>query len=467
VVPSDYARAYYRGRGAEILVLVDATDPILARAVRASANGLMERHNQRLQRFEVGPDGGALRASEERASFGVEADLIQQKFLRFAVLNLYNPELRTPVFVVPALLGVILTTTMILMTALAIVRERERGSYEFLIATPIRRTELMAGKLIPYIGIGFLQIVIVVVTGLVLFKVPVVGSLFDLAVVSLVFIAANLTLGLVISSVTSSQFQATQLSFFFFLPSVLLSGFMFPFEAMPRPAQWLGEPCQSGHPAARLDALRPIRRGRSHAVILCHRFFCRDAAVHQTARLNFDSERANSARVMLVKRKTVHQHLSKPLVGILVLVLLATSCRRSNDLKVGDVIPAFELSTLSGELVSSQSFLGRPVVLNFWATWCGPCVKEIPTLKTLDQDATAQVVTIAIDEQGANAVRPFVDGHEIDYTVLLGDKETFQRFKGWAIPYTLVLDASLQIVSLHRGYVSLRSLERDLRRAES
>ncbi len=241
VVPSDYARAYYRGRGAEILVLVDATDPILARAVRASANGLMERHNQRLQRFEIGPDGGALRPSDERASFGVEADLIQQKFLRFAVLNLYNPELRTPVFVVPALLGVILTTTMILMTALAIVRERERGSYEFLIATPIRRTELMAGKLIPYIGIGFLQIVIVVVTGLVLFKVPVAGSLFDLAVVSLVFIAANLTLGLVISSITSSQFQATQLSFFFFLPSVLLSGFMFPFEAMPRPAQWLGE----------------------------------------------------------------------------------------------------------------------------------------------------------------------------------------------------------------------------------
>lgn len=241
VVPSDYARAYYRGRGAEILVLVDATDPILARAVRASANGLMERHNQRLQRFEVGPEGGALRSSDQRASFGVEADLIQQKFLRFAVLNLYNPELRTPVFVVPALLGVILTTTMILMTALAIVRERERGSYEFLIATPIRRTELMAGKLLPYIGIGFLQIVIVVVTGLVLFRVPVAGSLLDLAVVSLVFIAANLTLGLVISSITSSQFQATQLSFFFFLPSVLLSGFMFPFEAMPRPAQWLGE----------------------------------------------------------------------------------------------------------------------------------------------------------------------------------------------------------------------------------
>ena len=241
VVPPDYTHAYYRGRGAEILLLVDATDPILARAAKASANGLMERHNQRLQTFEVGADGGTQRISAERNSFGAEPELVRQKFLRFAVLNLYNPELRTPVFVVPALLGVILTTTMILMTSLAIVRERERGSFEFLIATPVRRTELMAGKLLPYIGIGFLQIVIVVVTGLVLFRVPIHGRLSDLGVASLVFIAANLTLGLVISSITKSQFQATQLSFFFFLPSVLLSGFMFPFDAMPRPAQWLGE----------------------------------------------------------------------------------------------------------------------------------------------------------------------------------------------------------------------------------
>ncbi len=240
VVPPDYTRAYYRGRGAEILLLVDATDPILARAVKASANGLMEQHNRRLQTFDVGT-GGAQRISAERNSFGAEPELIRQKFLRFAVLNLYNPELRTPVFVVPALLGVILTTTMILMTSLAIVRERERGSFEFLIATPVRRTELMAGKLLPYIGIGFIQIVIVVFCGLVLFRVPIHGRLIDLGVASLVFIAANLTLGLVISSITKSQFQATQLSFFFFLPSVLLSGFMFPFDAMPRPAQWLGE----------------------------------------------------------------------------------------------------------------------------------------------------------------------------------------------------------------------------------
>jgi ABC-2 type transport system permease protein len=241
MVPADYTRAYYRGRGAEISILVDATDPIIARAVQASANGLMERHNKRLQSFYVGPKGEARRMPRQRSSFATEPDLIRTQFLRFAVLNLYNPELRTPVFVVPALLGVILTTTMILMTALSIVRERERGSFEFLIATPVQRIELMAGKIIPYIMIGFIQILIVVITGLLLFRVPVAGSLFDLGVISIIFIAANLTLGLVISSVCSTQFQATELSFFFFLPSVILSGFMFPFDSMPKPAQWIGE----------------------------------------------------------------------------------------------------------------------------------------------------------------------------------------------------------------------------------
>ena len=241
VVPPDYTRAYYRGRGAEISILVDATDPILARAIRASADGLMEQHNKRLQTFAVRPGESTLRAPRQRSFFGAEPDLIRTQFLRFAVLNFYNPELRTPVFVVPALLGVILTTTMILMTALAIVRERERGSFEFLIATPIRRMELMAGKILPYILIGFIQIVIVVFTGLILFRVPVSGSLVQLGIASLIFVSANLTLGMVISSVCSTQFQATEISFFFFLPSVLLSGFMFPFESMPKPAQWLGE----------------------------------------------------------------------------------------------------------------------------------------------------------------------------------------------------------------------------------
>jgi ABC-2 type transport system permease protein len=227
-IPPDFTRDFYRGVGTEVSFIVDATDPTLARAVRASANGLEARLNQhggpfatRFETFE----------SEDRS----------QSPWRFSVLTRYNPELRTPVFVVPALLGVILTTTMILMTALSIVRERERGTFEFLIGTPVHRFELMIGKIVPYVLIGLVQIVIVLTAGLLLFRVPVRGSLLAVAVASLLFIGANLTLGLVISSVTANQLQATQLSFFFFLPSVLLSGSMFPFNAMPVPAQWLGQ----------------------------------------------------------------------------------------------------------------------------------------------------------------------------------------------------------------------------------
>jgi len=241
VIPHDFARRYYRGRGAEVSVLVDAADPTVARAVRASANGLGEDINSRLQPFFVNSSEGALRVPRERDVFWAEPELIHPELLTFTVLNYFNPELRTALFVVPALLGVILTTTMILMTALAIVRERERGTFEFLIATPIRRPELMFGKILPYTGIGFVQILIILTMGLLLFRVPVRGSVLDLLIASVIFIAANLALGLMISSVTATQLQATQLSFFFFLPSVLLSGFMFPFDAMPRPAQWLGE----------------------------------------------------------------------------------------------------------------------------------------------------------------------------------------------------------------------------------
>lgn len=245
VVPPDYTKAYFRGRGAEILLLIDASDPIRARAARAAADGLMARHNRRVERFQVddpsGGGGSAVRTTGDRATFGAQPDLVRPRFLHFAVLNLYNPELRTAVFVIPALLGVILTTTMIMMTSIALVRERERGSFEFLVATPVQRFELMAGKLLPYVGIGFMQILIVVATGLLLFRVPAEGRVVDLLGASLFFIAANLALGLVISSVTTSQLQAMQMSFFFFLPSVLLSGFMFPFDSMPQPAQWLGE----------------------------------------------------------------------------------------------------------------------------------------------------------------------------------------------------------------------------------
>lgn len=240
VVPADFSRSYYRGRGAQVSVLVDASDPTVARAVRSAAEGLAERHNRGLSTASAGGGGPPPSARRDRR-VGAEPELVNPRFLDLVVLDLYNPELRTPVFVVPALLGVILTTTMILMTALALVRERERGTFEFLIGTPVARSELMAGKVLPYVGIGLVQVAIVLGAGLALFRVPVEGSLFDLGVASAVFIAANLTLGLVISATTKSQLQATQVAFFFFLPSVLLSGFMFPFEAMPGPARWLGE----------------------------------------------------------------------------------------------------------------------------------------------------------------------------------------------------------------------------------
>lgn len=242
VVPADFSRAYYRGRGAELSLLIDATDPTVARAVRAAADGLVDWHDRRLQPAPVTEGlAGTRRPVEERVSLMARPELVRGRFLRLVSLNLFNPELRTTIFVVPALLGVILTTTMILMTALAIVRERERGTFEFLIATPVQRSEVLGGKVLPYIGVGFLQVAIVLVAGVSLFRVPIRGSLLDLTIASLAFIAANLTLGLVISAKASTQFQATQVSFFFFLPSVLLSGFMFPFEAMPEPAQWLGE----------------------------------------------------------------------------------------------------------------------------------------------------------------------------------------------------------------------------------
>ncbi len=242
VIPPDFARRTYRGRGARVSFLIDATDPTLAKAVTASVNGLEDHLEGRQQTFAAGiSDVGASRGSRDRQRFEAEPELVHGRQWEFSTLTYYNPELRTPVFVVPALLGVILTTTMLMMTALSIVRERERGTFEFLIGTPIHRFELMIGKISPYVVIGFLQIVIVLGAGLALFRVPVRGPLPDLAVASVLFIAANLALGLVISSIASNQLQATQMSFFIFLPSVLLSGFMFPFGAMPKPAQWLGE----------------------------------------------------------------------------------------------------------------------------------------------------------------------------------------------------------------------------------
>jgi len=159
----------------------------------------------------------------------------------FEVRNFYNPERRSAVFVVPGLIGVILTMTMAMFTAVAIVRERERGNLEMLINTPVRPVELMVGKVLPYVFIGLLQVTLIMLLGMLLFHVPVNGLIRDVYLAALVFIAANLTMGLLISTLVRTQFQAMQMTFFFFLPSILLSGFMFPFDGMPRAAQYIAE----------------------------------------------------------------------------------------------------------------------------------------------------------------------------------------------------------------------------------
>jgi ABC-2 type transport system permease protein len=154
-----------------------------------------------------------------------------------AVRTYYNPERRSPVNIVPALIGVILTMTMVMFTAMAIVRERERGNLEYLITTPVSSGELMFGKILPYIVIGLVQTTLVVLIAKFVFAVPLIGTVADLYLAALVYIVANLGLGLLISTMAQTQFQAMQLTIFTFLPSILLSGFMFPFDGMPAAAQ--------------------------------------------------------------------------------------------------------------------------------------------------------------------------------------------------------------------------------------
>lgn len=157
------------------------------------------------------------------------------------VVNFYNPERLAPLNTVPGLLGVILTMTMVLFTAVALVREREHGNLELLIATPVSPWELTLGKVLPFVGIGLIQVTVILVVGHWLFEVPVRGSILELYGASLLFIVASLALGVWLSTLASTQFQAMQMAFFTFLPQILLSGFMFPFAGMPRVAQWFAE----------------------------------------------------------------------------------------------------------------------------------------------------------------------------------------------------------------------------------
>ncbi|HVI26303.1 MAG TPA: ABC transporter permease [Xanthomonadaceae bacterium] len=218
VVPPDFERRRSEGREA-VQVLVDGTDTVVQGAA--------------LQLARTPLDGATAAAQAGR--------LPDRAAEPIAVVSFYNPERRSAINIVPGLIGVILTMTMVLFTSVAIVRERERGNMELLIATPVSGGELMVGKVLPYAVIGLVQTTVILLLGVFLFRVPVRGGLLDIYLASGLLILANLTLGLLISTRARSQFQAMQMTFFVFLPSVLLSGFMFPFAGMPKVVQWLAE----------------------------------------------------------------------------------------------------------------------------------------------------------------------------------------------------------------------------------
>jgi ABC-2 type transport system permease protein len=181
-------------------------------------------------------------AARQLASFPIyESSGWTERVPPVEVVNFYNPQRRAPVNTVPGLVGVILTMTMVMFTAIALVRERERGNLEMLIATPVSPWELTIGKVLPFVAIGLVQVTVVLLLGEILFDVPIRGSLTELYLVSLVFIVASLSLGIFLSTLARSQFQAMQMSFFTFLPQILLSGFMFPYAGMPVAAQWIAE----------------------------------------------------------------------------------------------------------------------------------------------------------------------------------------------------------------------------------
>jgi len=212
VIPPDVERRIADGNRAALQILVDGSQPALENVASGlAAMPLLKR------------------AGTPAAVRRVEIQVA------------YNPEKRTAVQIVPALCGVILTMTMMVFTATAIVRERERGNLELLITTPVSSAELMAGKLLPYVVIGLIQTTLIITLGWVLFGVPVAGRLIDLYLGALLFIAASLSLGLLISTLVQTQFQAIQMAIVTMLPSILMSGFMFPFDGMPKLAQWIAQ----------------------------------------------------------------------------------------------------------------------------------------------------------------------------------------------------------------------------------
>src|SRR5262252_7722230 len=228
-IPSDFTRRLVRGERAQVLIDTDATDPLAAANPLAAAQPAI---SQALARDLVGP----LAPLRDKAS---AVDLVLQRR--------YNPEGKSRLNVVPGLLAVILTMTMVMMTALAVTRERERGTMENLLAMPVRPVEVMIGKIVPYIAIGSVQVAVILLVARLLFDVSTEGSLALLCLGTALFITVNLATGFTISTVTQNQLQAMQASVFILLPSILLSGFMFPFRGMPEWAQVLGEGLPATH----------------------------------------------------------------------------------------------------------------------------------------------------------------------------------------------------------------------------
>lgn len=213
-IPPDFDRRVIQRNRKAAQILVDGTDPVIL--------------------------GVARQLTTLPLSFDTQT-IPGSRYEWLEVRNYYNPERRSAVNIVPGLVGVILTMTMVLFTAVAVVREKERGNLELLINTPVKTFELLLGKLFPYIAIGLLQVAIILALGWLLFQVPLRGDKLDVLWVCLLFIATNLSLGLLISILAKTQFQAMQMTFFVFLPSILLSGFMFPFDGMPEIAQYIAE----------------------------------------------------------------------------------------------------------------------------------------------------------------------------------------------------------------------------------
>lgn len=216
VVPPDYARDLLRGRTAHAQVIVDAADPMASSAALS---------------------GAALAGQAEAVE---RLPTMRALPVDVRVRPWYNPDLRSSTYIVPGIIGVLLSMTLVLITSMAIVRERERGTLEQLVVTPIARTSIMLGKLAPFLLIGYVQITVVLLLGRLVFHVPIRGSLFELYLLSFPFMVASLGVGLLLSTMVKTQAQAVQLGFFYMMPNILLSGFMFPRIAMPAPAQWIG-----------------------------------------------------------------------------------------------------------------------------------------------------------------------------------------------------------------------------------